>query len=77
MPQADPAHQTTVPGKYPSTPEDKQERSGTAVNIPDAPFDLTPGSVTKYTTLCSIRIQTASVCQGLIRCIIYDQVPAA
>ncbi|GFX92785.1 hypothetical protein TNCV_4876421 [Trichonephila clavipes] len=47
-----------------STTDSNEFRSkdGTVVRISDADFNITPGSVTKYTTPCSTRIRTATVC---------------
>ncbi|GFT03347.1 hypothetical protein TNCV_2985191 [Trichonephila clavipes] len=48
---------------------DFRSKDGTVVKIPDADFNIIPRSVTKYTTPCSTRIQTTTICinnQGLI-----------
>ncbi|GFS64974.1 hypothetical protein TNCV_1584621 [Trichonephila clavipes] len=66
----------TVLIRVESTTDSNEFRSkgGTGFRIPGADFYITPGSVTKYTTPCSTRIRTATVCinnQGLIGYIIY------
>ncbi|GFU42453.1 hypothetical protein TNCV_4555841 [Trichonephila clavipes] len=54
-----------------------RSKDGTVAKIPDADFNITPGSITNYNTSCSTRIRTTTVCvnnQGLIGYVIYDQV---
>ncbi|GFX94943.1 hypothetical protein TNCV_3045751 [Trichonephila clavipes] len=47
-----------------------RSKDGTGVRIADADSNIIPRSVTNYTTSCSTRIQTTTICvnnQGLIR----------
>ncbi|GFT30185.1 hypothetical protein TNCV_3466611 [Trichonephila clavipes] len=39
-----------------------RSKDGTVLKIPDADFNIVPGSVTKYTTPCSTRIRTTTIC---------------
>ncbi|GFX81768.1 hypothetical protein TNCV_2569691 [Trichonephila clavipes] len=52
-----------------------RSKDGTVIRIPDANFNNTSRSVTKYTSPCSTRIRTTTVSvnnQGLIGYVIYD-----